>query len=279
MLTCKDQKGIVASITNFIYRYNGNIINLEQHTDTESQLFFMRLEWSLKGFCIQRDQILSEFANLIQQVNIEVMKQELFFSQYKLNLAIFVSKYEHCLYDLLLRNQSGELNCQIPLIISNHANACMVADHFGINFVVIPITASTKDKAEARQLQLLADYQIDFLVLARYMQILSADFVSYYQSKIINIHHSFLPAFAGARPYSQAYSRGVKIIGATSHFVTDQLDQGPIIAQNTIPISHRDSISTLITKGKDVERQVLAEAVRLYVDHRIFVHGRRTIIV
>ncbi len=279
MLTCKDQKGILANITNFIYQHDGNIINLEQHTDTKSKLFFMRLEWSLIRFRIQSDQIVFQLKNLFQEVGIQVIEKQLLFSQHKLRLAIFVSRYEHCLYDLLLRNQSGELSCQIPLIVSNHDQAHRVAEHFGIQFVQIPISADNKANAEKKQLQVLTENKIDFIVLARYMQILSSDFVDRYPSKIINIHHSFLPAFAGAKPYTRAYSRGVKIIGATSHFVTDQLDEGPIIAQDTLSISHRDTVSDLVTKGKNVERQVLAEAVRLYIDHRIFVHGRRTIIL
>ena len=279
MVTCKDQKGILANVTNFIYHHNGNIINLEQHTDTKSKLFFMRLEWSLTKFRIQKSEIKYRLNSLFQDVGIQVFENKLWFSEDKLRLAIFVSKYQHCLYDLLLRNQSGELDCKIPLIVSNHSDASNAAKHFGVKFVEIPISADTKVDAEQKQLELLAKNEIDFIVLARYMQILSGKFVNYYPSRIINIHHSFLPAFAGAKPYTQAYSKGVKIIGATSHFVTDQLDEGPIIEQDTLKISHRDTVSDLVTKGRNVERQVLAEAVRLYIDHRIFVHGRRTIIL
>ena len=248
-LVCPDKKGIVAGITNFIAANNGNIINLDQYTDPVHKQFFMRLEWDIHDFKLAGPQI---------EKNLQKFgKIKVYFSENRLAMAIFVSKYDHCLYDLLLRQRTGEINCTIPLIISNHPDLAYVAKAFGIDFYCVPTD-------EKKQLALLKKYKIDFVALARYMQVLSPQFIKEYPDKIINIHHSFLPAFKGAKPYHQAYEKGVKVIGATSHFVTPDLDQGPIIQQAVSAISHRDTVDDLIVKGRDLERKVLAEAIRLY---------------
>lgn len=277
-MTCRDQKGLIAGLTNFIFHNLGNIITLDEYVDPATKTFFMRLEWDLQGFLIERNNLSATLADYFKKRNINC-NWEVFFSDQRLNLAIFVSKYDHCLYDLLLRHKAGEINCSIPLIISNHRDLQYIADTFGIDFKYIPLTSENRLKAEEKELALLENYKIDFVVLARYMQILSNSFVNKYKNKIINVHHSFLPAFKGAKAYQQAYERGVKIIGSTSHFVNEDLDQGPIIRQDVINISHKDKIEDLVTKGRDLERKVLAEAVRLFVDHRIFVGGKRTIIL
>jgi formyltetrahydrofolate deformylase len=230
----------------------------------------MRIEWDLAGFSLTEKQLSKALESLPGS-------KELFFSKKYLRLAIFVSKYDHCLYDLLLRHKSGELCCEIPLIISNHADLKDIADMFHIDFHYIATT--NKAAAEKKQLQLLAAYQIDFIALARYMQVLSEKMIAHFPQRIINVHHSFLPAFKGAKPYQQAYEKGVKIIGATSHFVNAELDQGPIIQQEVAVISHRDTVDDLTVKGRDLERKVLAEAIRLYTQHRLFVCGNRTIIL
>ena len=263
-LTCADKKGIVAAVTKFIAENNGNIVNLDQYTDHAQKLFFMRLEWDLTGFKIPREKIagaLKKFGNV-----------SIAFSDRKKRVAIFVSKYDHCLYDLLLRNKSGELNCDITAVISNHEDLRYAAAAFGKEFYCLP-------KNEKKQLDLLKQKKVDLIILARYMQILSPAFIKAYPDKIINVHHSFLPAFKGAKPYHQAYQRGVKIIGATAHFATEDLDQGPIIQQNVAQISHRDTVTDLITKGRDLERQVLAEAVRYYLNDRLFICGNRTVVL
>ena len=263
-LTCADKKGIVAAVTKFIAENNGNIINLDQYTDPRQKLFFMRLEWDMTGFKLAKEKIagaLKKFGNI-----------SVAFSDQKKRTAIFVSKYDHCLYDLLLRNKNGELNCDIAAVISNHEDLRYAAEAFGKEFYYLP-------GAEKKQIALLKAKNVDLIILARYMQILSPAFIRAYPQQIINIHHSFLPAFKGAKPYHQAYQRGVKIIGATAHFATAELDQGPIIQQNVVQISHRDTVEDLITKGRDLERQVLAEAVRHYLNDRLFVCGRRTIVL
>jgi formyltetrahydrofolate deformylase len=263
-ITCPDRKGIVAEISGFIAKNNGNIVSLEQFSDPVAKKFFMRIEWELAGFKLTPAQLQKSMIGLPGQKN-------LFFSNDKLRLAVFVSKYDHCLYDLLLRHRSGEINCDIPLIISNHPELEYVAKAFGIPFHCVT--------SEKKQLELLKKHSIDFVVLARYMQVVSEKFISLYPQKIINVHHSFLPAFKGAKPYHQAYEKGVKVIGATSHFVTPELDQGPIIQQRVEQISHKDTVDNLIIKGRDLERQVLADAVRLYIEHRLFVCGNRVIIL
>lgn len=277
-ITCKDRKGLVAGITDFVYKHNGNIIELDQFTDHAAKLFFMRLEWDLRGFRIEREDLTDALAKLARRVGY-ARSWELFFSDVKPKLAIFVSKHSHCLYDILLRHQSNELNCEIPLIVSNHPDLQHIAETFGVDFVHVPVDKGSKVRVERQQLRLLEEYEIDFVVLARYMQILSASFVERFRDRIINVHHSFLPAFKGAKAYHQAHSRGVKIIGATSHFVTAELDHGPIIKQEVQPVSHRDSVLDLITRGKDLERLVLAEAVRLFIEHRLFISKNRTVIL
>lgn len=277
-ISCNDEKGIIALITNFILTNNGNIVNLEQHTDNERKLFFMRLEWEQESFALTGDALHKNFTELFKSHPIKA-DFELHYSSPRPRMAIFVSKYDHCLYDLLLRHKSGEIPCDIPVIISNHLSAKNIAHYFEINFEHVPITRSTKHEAEQKELEILAYYNIDFIVLARYMQIITPKIINKYANKIINIHHSFLPAFKGARPYHQAYEKGVKIIGATAHFVTEELDQGPIIEQDIIHISHKDNVKTMVIKGRDIERQVLAKAVKLFLEHRIFVCENRTIIL
>jgi formyltetrahydrofolate deformylase len=277
-ITCRDRKGLVAGVTDFIFRHNGNVIELDQYTDHNAKMFFMRLEWDQRGFRIPQ----KDLPHVIGEMAIKngySRSWELFYSDTKPRMAIFVSKFSHCLYDLLLRHQSGELDCEIPLIMSNHQDLKHIAETFNIDFEYVPVTKQNKSEAEKEQLGLLNDYRIDFVVLARYMQILSDDFVSTYRNKIINVHHSFLPAFKGAKAYHQAHERGVKIIGATSHFVTAELDHGPIIKQSVESISHRDSVADLITKGKDLERIALAEATRLFIEHRLFISKNRTVIL
>ena len=277
-ITCKDRKGLVAGVTDFVYRNNGNIIELDQYTDHAAKLFFMRLQWDLRGFRIGRDELPDRLSKLAGKIGF-ARSWELFFSDVKTRMAVFVSKYSHCLYDLLLRHRSGELDCDIPLIVSNHGDLQHIADAFDIDYIHVPAAKDNKERAEREQLRLLTEYEIDFVVLARYMQVLSGTFVAKYRNRIINVHHSFLPAFKGAKAYHQAYERGGKIIGATSHFVTEELDHGPIIKQVVEPVSHRDSVHDLITMGKDLERMVLAEAARLFIEHRLFISKNRTVIL
>lgn len=277
-ITCSDRKGLVAGITNFLYKNKGNIVALDQFVDDGAKLFFMRLEWDLHGFQVGRDKLPRAIEGLAGKQGY-TRKWDLYFSDIKPRMAIFVSKYSHCLYDLLLRHQSGELDCEIPLIISNHRTCQPIAETFDVPFAHVPVTKQTKRTSEKQQLALLDEHNIDFSVLARYMQVLSPRFVERQHNRIINVHHSFLPAFTGAMAYKQAYERGVKIIGATSHFVTAQLDHGPIIRQTVTNISHRDSVTDLMTKGKDLERVVLAEAVRLFIEHRLFISKNRTVIL
>jgi len=275
LISCPDRKGILAKITNFIYENNGNIEHADQHIDTQTNTFFMRIEWSLKDFKIKKDKISKKFLPIAKEFN---MKWSLYFTDQVLRMAIFVSKHLHCLYDLLLRYESGQFKCQIPLIISNHPNAKKVAENFGIKFFEFPITKENKIIQEKKQIELLKKEKIDLIVLARYTQILTKQFVKEFPNKIINIHHSFLPAFKGRAPYKQAYQRGVKIIGATSHYVTEELDAGPIIEQDTVRISHRDSLKDLIRKGQDLEKVVLSRAVRWHLERKILVYNNKTVI-
>ena len=277
-LTCKDQKGIIALISDFISRNSGNIVTLNEFVEPLSKTLFIRIEWDLKDFKICKEDLPKEIKKLAAQKNFG-NSWELLFSEKKLRMAILVSKYDHCLYDLLLKHKSGELRCDVTLIISNHQNLKYIADFFNIDFAHTPLFENDKDLIEKKQLKILRNYNTNFIVLARYMQILSSNFIKHYKNKIINIHHSFLPAFKEEKPYHQAYNRGVKVIGATSHFVNEELDQGPIIHQGVINVTHEDSIQDLIIRGKDIERQVLAEAVKLYIDHRIFVYNNKTIIL
>ena len=273
---CPDQRGIVARVTDFIHRNNGNIVALDQHTDREESRFFMRIEWELDGFALTQDQIEPAFQHAIAtpcQMNWKIN-----FSDRKPRMAIMVSKMSHCLYDLLARYQGGELDVEIPVIIGNHKQMETIANQFNIPFHHLSINAANKAEQEKQQIQLMEDYQIDFIVLARYMQILSLEFIQRYPEKIINIHHSFLPAFAGAKPYHAARARGVKIIGATSHYVTEELDAGPIIEQDIIRISHHDSTDSLIQKGKDLEKIVLSRAVQAHSARRTLVYKNKTVI-
>jgi len=275
LLSCPDQKGLVATISNFIFQHNGNIIHADQYTSQTTGLFFMRLEWDLDHFDIPRKEIEDSIKPLAERFSITWHLQ---FSDYVPRMALFVSRHVHCFHDLILRKRMGEFKADIPLVISNHPELIPLVEHLGVHSEYVPITPETKLAQEDKELALLEEYRIDFIVLARYMQILSGEFVSVYNNRIINIHHSFLPAFAGSKPYQQAYDRGVKIIGATSHYVTEILDEGPIIAQDVIKISHRDSVEDIMLKGKDLERIVLARAVRLHAENRILVYGSKTVI-
>jgi len=275
LLSCPDQRGLVARLSNFIFQNNGNIVHADQHTSKSSKLFFMRIEWELNGFALGREEIPVAFAPLARQHD---MKWDLHFTDYAPRMAIFVSKHLHCLHDLILRRHMGELGAGIEVVISNHPDARELVEQFGLKFFHFPITDKNKDQQEDRELELLREMKIDLVVLARYMQVLSGKFLKYYGHRTINIHHSFLPAFAGGNPYQQAYDRGVKIIGATGHYVTAQLDEGPIIAQDVIKISHRDTIADIQTKSKDLERVVLARALRLHLENKILVYGSKTIV-
>jgi formyltetrahydrofolate deformylase len=273
---CPDQRGIVARVTDFIHRNNGNIVALDQHTDRDEGRFFMRVEWELHDFELDRDQIQPAFEFAIATPC--KMTWKLHFSDYKPRMCLFVSKMSHCLYDILARYQSGEMNVEIPLVISNHTDLEEVVNKFGIQFVHIPINAGNKQEQEQKELEILREHQIDFIVLARYMQILSQSFVDNYPERVINIHHSFLPAFVGAKPYHAAHARGVKIIGATSHYVTTDLDAGPIIDQDVARITHHDNVNKLIQKGRDIEKIVLSRAVMAHVDRKTLVYKNKTVI-
>ena len=275
LITCPDRKGEVATIADFIYRHNGNILHADEHGDEESGLFLMRVEFDPKDFDINLVDFSHHFSPIAETFG---MKWRLAQSTYRPRMIIFVSKYDHCLVDLLYRHKSGELACDIPLIISNHADNQQIADFFGIPYCIISITKDNKADAEQRMHAVIEEHKPDFMVLARYMQILSNEFVNRYPQRIVNIHHSFLPAFVGARPYHQAFERGVKLIGATSHYVTEVLDDGPIIEQDVVRVSHRDTVEDLIRKGRDLEKVVLSRAVRAHVENRVLVYGNKTVI-
>ena len=275
LVTCPDRKGEVASIADFVYRHNGNIIHADEHADEESGLFLMRVEFDPKDFDIPLDDFAKHFSPIAEKFE---MKWRLAQSSHRPRMIIFVSKYDHCLVDLLYRHHSGELTCDIPLIISNHADNQPIADFYKVPYAVVQVTRENKHEAEARILSLIAEHKPDFMVLARYMQILSDEFVRRHPQRIINIHHSFLPAFIGARPYHQAFERGVKIIGATGHYVTEVLDDGPIIEQDVVRVSHRDTVEDLLRKGRDLEKVVLSRAVRLHIENRILVYGNKTVV-
>ncbi|HIK46342.1 MAG TPA: formyltetrahydrofolate deformylase [Leptolyngbyaceae cyanobacterium M65_K2018_010] len=274
LVSCPDQKGLVAKIANFIYSNGGNILHADQHCDPEAGLFLSRVEWALDGFNLPREIIGPAFKAIAQPLGAQ---WQLHFSDAVPRLSIWVSHQDHCLLDLLWRHKAGEFKAKIPLIVSNHSHLKPIADQFGIDFHHFPITQETKAEQEKGQLALLRQYGIDLVVLAKYMQVLSPDFLAAFD-QVINIHHSFLPAFMGANPYQRAYQRGVKIIGATAHYVTSDLDEGPIIEQDVVRISHRDEVKELIRKGKDVERIVLARAVRLHLQNRTLVYGNRTVV-
>jgi len=275
LITCPDAKGIVAAIADFLYQHNANILHADQHQDAENSLFLMRVEWDLKDFSLDEASFARAFEVIAKTYK---MTWELKLSADKPRMAIMVSQYDHCLADLLHRYKNNELQCDIPLIISNHLNTQKLAEFYGIPFFHIPVEKDKKKEAEAEQFALFDEYQVDFIVLARYMQILSEDFVKRYPQRVINIHHSFLPAFIGAKPYHRAFERGVKLIGATSHYVTEVLDEGPIIEQDIDRISHRDQVEDLIQKGRDLERIVLYKAVRWHIENRILIYGNKTVI-
>ncbi len=274
---CDDKQGILANVTEYINAHSGNIIHLDQHVDSEEKLFYIRIEWEIDRFDIPRDNIKKELQELFVQ-NEYAQVFDLHFSDKTPRMALFVSKMSHCIYDILARYEAGEWPVEIPLIISNHEDMAHVAKKFNIPYYFIPVTKDTKEVQEAKQLALLEQYDIDFVVLARYMQIISEEFVEKYPNRIINIHHSFLPAFVGAKPYHAAHNRGVKIIGATSHYVTSDLDAGPIIEQDVTRITHRNSINELLAKGRDLEKIVLARAIGKHITHKILVYNNRTVV-
>lgn len=276
LLHCPDRPGILAEVTDFITVNKGNIIYLDQYVDHVENIFFMRIEWELKEFLVPREKIEDYFRTLYAQKY--EMDFRLYFSDVKPRMAIFVSKMSHCLFDMLARYTAGEWNVEIPLIISNHPDLQHVAERFGIPFYLFPITKETKEEQERRELELLAKHKITFIVLARYMQVVSEQIINAYPDKIINIHHSFLPAFVGAKPYHAAFERGVKIIGATSHYVTTELDAGPIIEQDVVRITHKDSVEDLVNKGKDLEKIVLSRAVQKHIDRKILAYKNKTVI-
>ncbi len=276
LIHCPDQKGLVIAVTEFIYKNGGNILHLDQHVDEQPSVFFMRIQWDLEGFAIPNDRISEYFQTLV--ASRFDMTFQIHFSGQKPRMALFVSKLPHCFYDLLARYESGELEVEIPVIVSNHDDMRPVAERLGIEYHKIEITKENKLEQEKRQLELLARHDIDFVVLARYMQILSEQFIEAYPQRIINIHHSFLPAFPGARPYHSAYKRGVKIIGATSHYVTTELDAGPIIEQDVSRVSHEDSVDDMVRKGRDLEKIVLARAVWNHLHRNVLVYDNRTVV-
>ena len=276
LLHCPDKPGILAEVTDFITVNKGNIIYLDQYVDHVENIFFMRIEWELKDFLVPQEKIEDYFRTLYGQKY--EMDFRLYFSDVKPRMAIFVSKLSHCLFDMLARYTAGECNVEIPLIISNHPDLQHVAERFGIPFYLFPITKETKEEQERKEMELLAKHKITFIVLARYMQVISEQMINAYPNKIINIHHSFLPAFVGAKPYHAAFQRGVKIIGATSHYVTTELDAGPIIEQDVVRITHKDSIEDLVNKGKDLEKIVLSRAVQKHIERKVLAYKNKTVI-
>jgi formyltetrahydrofolate deformylase len=275
LVDCPDCKGIVASIANFIYSHEGNILHADQHQDSKLGRFFMRIEWDLKDFDLDRESLHNQFEPIAKEFQ---MAWRIEYSHVLQTVAIFVSRHLHCLVDLLHRYQIGELRCKIPLIISNHPDARALAEFHQIPYHQVPVDPAKKVEAERAQMELLERNAIELVVLARYMQVLSPNFVARYPGRIINVHHSFLPAFSGSKPYHAAFERGVKLIGATSHYVTEVLDDGPIIEQDIARISHRDQVEDLLQKGRDLERVVLARALRWHLEHRILCYGNKTVV-
>jgi formyltetrahydrofolate deformylase len=276
LISCPDARGIVASVAGFLYGHGANILSTDEHREDSSGEFLMRVEWDLDGFGLSRQEFAAAFEDAVGRRF--RMDWRVAYSQDRLAVALFVSKQLHCLADLLHRHRMGELPGDIRLVISNHGDAAPLAAFYGIPFVHVPVSPQTREAAEERQLRLLEEHSIDLVVLARYMQVLSPAFVARYPARIINVHHSFLPAFRGARPYHAAFERGVKLIGATAHYVTEILDDGPIIEQEVVRVSHRDQLEDLIEKGRDAERLALARAVRWHLEHRILLHGRKTVV-
>lgn len=276
LLHCPDQPGILAEVTDFITVNKGNIIYLDQYVDHVENIFFMRIEWELESFLVPQEKIEDYFETLYAQKY--GMSFRLYFSDVKPRMAIFVSKMSHCLFDLLARYTAGEWNVEIPLIISNHPDLQHVAERFGIPFHLFPITKETKEEQEKKEMELLAKHKVNFIVLARYMQVISEKMIDAYPNRIINIHHSFLPVFVGAKPYHAAFERGVKIIGATSHYVTTELDAGPIIEQDVVRITHKDTVQDLVNKGKDLEKIVLSRAVQKHIERKVLAYKNKTVI-
>jgi formyltetrahydrofolate deformylase len=275
LLSCPDRRGLVATISDFVFRHNGNIIHADEHGDPESNLFLMRVEFDPSEFDIDLADFSKHFSPIAENFSMEWRLAQ---SAHRPKMAILVSKYDHCLVDLLYRHQSGELHCDIPLIISNHEDNQAIADFYRLPYVVVPASKENRAQAEQKILSILRQHNPDFIVLARYMQILSNEFVNEFPQRIINIHHSFLPAFVGAKPYHQAFTRGVKLIGATSHYVTEVLDDGPIIEQDVVRVSHRDVLEDLLQKGRDLEKVVLSRAVRWHIENRILLYGNKTVV-
>lgn len=275
MVSCPDQRGLIAAFSAFIHRHDGNIVDLEQHVDASEGRFFMRLEWSLENFALDRKELPGAIGQLVAARD---LGWSLHYSDQVPRMAVLVSRYSHCLLDILARVQAQELAVELPLVVSNHPDCRQFVERLGIDYHELPVTADNKARQERAMIGLLEEQQIDFIVLARYMQILSPDIVSRYPNRIINIHHSFLPAFPGARPYHSAHDRGVKIIGATSHYVTTELDAGPIIEQDVVRVSHSDSIDDMMHKGRDLEKLVLARAIYKHVQRKVLVSGNRTLV-
>lgn len=275
LVQCPDRKGLDATIADFIYRHDGNILHFEQHQAGDERFYLARVEWDLDGFRLSLDDFDAAFGPVAHKFG---MNWSIALGSYRPRVALFVSKYDHCLLDLLYRQRNGELACDFPLMLSNHPDCKRHADFYGVPYHLIPVSKENKSTAEAQQLELLEKHKIDLVVLARYMQVLSNDFIMNCPRSIINIHHSFLPAFVGAKPHHQAYSRGVKLIGATAHYVTEVLDDGPIIEQGVTRISHKDEVDDIVEKGRDLEKVVLARAVRWHIENRILLYGNRTVI-
>lgn len=275
LISCPDRKGLVAVISDFVFRHNGNILHADEHRDAETCLFLMRVEFDPSGLDISLDELAIEFSTIASRFE---MHWRLATGARRPRMCILVSQYDHCLADLLYRHKAGELECDISLVLSNHTRAERLAEFYGAKFVHVPVTRESKAGVEQQQIALLREHECDVVVLARYMQILSPAFLAVFPNQIINIHHSFLPAFVGARPYHQAFERGVKLIGATSHYVTEVLDDGPIIEQAVVRISHRDSVEDLVQKGRDLEKVVLSRAVRWHLENRVLLYGKKTVV-
>jgi formyltetrahydrofolate deformylase len=274
LISCPDRKGLVAVISDFVFRHNGNILHADEHRDAQTNLFLMRVEFDPSGIDMSLDELAENFKAIAGRFE---MRWRLAKGTRRPRTCILVSQYDHCLADLLYRHKAGELDCDIPVVLSNHASTERLARFYGANFVYLPVTRETKAEAERQQIAMLREYECDLVVLARYMQILSPAFLAEFPNTI-NIHHSFLPAFVGARPYHQAFERGVKLIGATSHYVTEVLDDGPIIEQGVVRISHRDSVEDLVQKGRDLEKVVLSRAVRWHLENRVLLYGKKTVV-
>jgi formyltetrahydrofolate deformylase len=275
LVQCPDRKGLNANIAEFIYRHGGNILHFEQHQAGEERFYLARIEWDLDGFDLEMKEFAGQFAPIAEKFSIE---WRIALSSHRPRVSLFVSKHDHCLVDLLYRHRNGELACDIAVIVSNHQDSRRHAEFYGIPYIAIPVTKENKPDAERQELELLRQNRIDLIVLARYMQVLSPEFISHFPQQIINIHHSFLPAFVGSKPHLQAYERGVKLIGATAHYVTEILDDGPIIEQGLERISHRDELEDLVEKGRDLEKVVLSRAVRWHIENRILLYKNKTVI-